>query len=98
MRSSILACLALAATASLHAQTVAPTRGQLLYSNHCGECHSTQMHWREQRLARDWETLKIQVRRFQGIARLDWSDDDIEAVARHLNDSIYRFPQPHALR
>ncbi len=56
------------------------------------------MHWRQQSLARDWESLKGQVRRFQGIARLQWSEEDIEAVARHLNETIYRFPQSQARR
>ena len=98
MRILIAPLLALATVASAHAQTATPTRGQLLYANHCVECHNTQMHWRAQRLARDWSSLKGQVRRFQDLARLDWNDDDIEAVARHLNDTIYRFPQPHARR
>jgi hypothetical protein len=38
------------------------------------------------------------VRRFQGLASLAWSDDDIEAVARHLNDTIYHFPERQARR
>jgi mono/diheme cytochrome c family protein len=98
MRALSAFLLALAAAAPAHAQGSSPGRGQLLYSTHCVECHTTRMHWRDQRLARDYETLKSQVRRFQGIARLDWSDEDIEAVARHLNDTIYRFPQSQASR
>lgn len=82
--------LLLAASAA-HAQ--APGRGELLYSNHCIECHTTQMHWRDQRLARDWGSLRAQVRRWQAEARLAWSDEDVEAVTRHLNERIYRFPQ-----
>lgn len=69
------------------------SRGQLLYATHCTSCHSTQMHWREDRLAHDWESLKIHVRRWQGDANLQWTDADIAEVARHLNDTIYRFPQ-----
>lgn len=97
---AILLALAAAAAGGAQAQPegVSPGRGQLLYSTHCVECHTTQMHWREQRLARDWGSLKEQVRRFQGIARLGWTDDDIEAVARHLNDTIYHFPQSQARR
>lgn len=98
MRSLLVLLLALAGAASAHAQGASPGRGQLLYSTHCVECHTTQMHWREQRLARDWGSLKEQVRRFQGIARLGWSEDDIDAVARHLNDTIYRFPHSQASR
>ena len=96
MRRTALALVVVLAAFTAHAQ--APSRGRLLYENHCIECHSTQMHWREQRLARDWGSLKGQVRRFQGIARLQWSEEDIDAVARHLNETIYRFPQSQAAR
>ena len=98
MRSLLAFLLVLAGTAPVHAQGAPATRGALLYANHCVECHTTQMHWREQRLARDWGSLKGQVRRFQGIARLQWSEEDIDAVARHLNDTIYRFPHSQAAR
>lgn len=98
MRSLLVFLLVLAGAAAVHAQGAPATRGQLLYANHCVECHTTQMHWREQRLARDWDSLKGQVRRFQGIARLQWSEEDIDAVARHLNETIYRFPQSQASR
>jgi mono/diheme cytochrome c family protein len=97
MRPLLLA-LAAACAASAHAQNAPAARGQLLYETHCIECHTTQMHWREQRLARDWSTLKFQVRRFQGIAGLAWSDEDVDAVTRYLNDTIYRFPDTHARR
>jgi mono/diheme cytochrome c family protein len=83
-----LACAGLA-----HAQAVAPpSRGQL-YSTHCIECHSTQMHWRTNKQARDWDSLKAQVRRWQATADLGWTEADITEVARHLNETIYQFPQ-----
>lgn len=100
MRVPILV-LALLAAGPLFAQPATPhtpTRGELLYSNHCIECHTVQMHWRTLKLARDWDSLKYQVRRWQGEANLEWSEDDIDAVARHLNDTIYRFPVPQARR
>jgi mono/diheme cytochrome c family protein len=78
--------------APVSAQT--PGRGELLYANHCGACHGVQMHWRNKKLATDWNTLLAQVRRWQDAARLDWSDADIEAVARYLNAGIYRYPEP----
>ncbi len=92
-----VAALACVTACTAQAQTV-PSRGQLLYGNHCIECHSTQMHWRAGRLARDWDSLAAQVRRWQGEARLGWSDEDIAAVTRHLNDTIYQFPRPQAKR
>ena len=65
----------------------------MLYSTHCIECHTTQMHWRAQRKAVDWETLRFQVRRWQGVVGLGWSDTDIDDAARYLNDTIYKFPR-----
>ena len=60
----------------VQAQTAPPpTRGQLLYSTHCGACHSVQMHWRTLSQARDWDSLKAQVRRWQNTAALQWSED-----------------------
>ncbi len=67
------------------------SRGELLYATHCGTCHSEQMHWRVKKQATDWNSLKVQVRRWQGNASLNWSDDDIVEVARYLNARFYRF-------
>ena len=88
---------ALAATAPAAAQEYdRPTRGRLLYETHCIACHRTQVHWRDQRLARDWPALVAQVRDWQQRAHLGWSEGDIVEVARHLNDTIYRFERPLA--
>ena len=95
MRSSLASLLLLVAAWPLHAQPSAD-RGQLLYETHCVSCHSSEMHWRDQRLARDWDSLKAQVRRWQEAAGLQWSEDDIRAVAAHLNATVYHFPQPQA--
>lgn len=72
------------------------SRGSLLYSTHCIACHSTQMHWRDARIARDWPGLKAEVRRWQAAARLAWGDEDITEVARHLNALYYGFVEPQA--
>ena len=90
---SVSSALLLVATAA-SAQTAAPSRGALLYDTHCVGCHTTQKHWRDNRVARDWDGVKFQVRRWQGNNALGWSDDDIEAVADHLNRSIYRYSKP----
>jgi mono/diheme cytochrome c family protein len=93
-----LAALAALGTpgAAAHAQgAAAPTRGELLYATHCIACHTTQMHWRDERRAKDWESLKAQVRRWQATAGLQWSDADIAEVARHLNQTIYHYAQPY---
>ena len=99
MRPAFLASVVLLGAALPPASgQVPPSRGALLYGNHCVECHDARMHWRDQRLARDWGSLKAQVRRWQGEANLQWSEDEIDAVARHLNDTNYRLTpaRPHA--
>ncbi len=94
IRITLLAvCACVGAVA--HAQTnPAQTRGALLYNTHCIECHTTQIHWREQRQARDWPSLKAQVGAWQARAGLKWSEADVVEVARHLNATVYQFPQP----
>ena len=74
----------------------AQNRGELLYSTHCGACHTAQMHWRASRAVTDWTSLKAEVRKWQVAASLAWSDDDVLDVARYLNDSIYHFVDTRA--
>lgn len=78
-----------------HAQPLpVQTRGELLYTTHCISCHTKQMHWRNDKQATNWESLKFQVRRWQGNAGLQWGEADITDVARYLNETIYRYPPP----
>lgn len=81
--------LALAASPAL-----GQSRGELLYNTHCVACHSVQMHWRDNKLAVDWPTLLDQVQQWQAAAQLAWSADDVERVARYLNDTSYHFKAP----
>ena len=71
-----------------------PTRGELLYTTHCIACHTAQVHWREKKIATDWTRLHSQVRRWQVNSGLEWSDEDITAVARYLNALHYHYPMP----
>jgi mono/diheme cytochrome c family protein len=68
-------------------------RGELLYSTHCTACHSAQIHWRDKKIATDWDSLKAEVQRWQGIAGQVWSDNDIVEVARYLNARYYHYPE-----
>jgi mono/diheme cytochrome c family protein len=71
----------------------AQSRGALLYQTHCIACHDTQIHWRRDRLAKDWSSLSAQVRRWQANTGLNWTDEEIDEVVRYLNSTIYRFPE-----
>jgi mono/diheme cytochrome c family protein len=86
--------IALAGLFALAGAASAQSRGELLYTTHCIACHSTQMHWREQRRATDLDSLKEQVRLWQGRALLSWTEEDIVEVTRYLNQRIYHFDEP----
>ncbi len=85
---TLLSCGLFAAPAAM-----GQSRGELLYTTHCISCHTTEMHWRDNRAARNWPALKAQVRRWQDAASLAWGDSDILDVSRYLNETIYHFEQ-----
>lgn len=68
-------------------------RGELLYNTHCVACHNAEVHWRNQRLATDWKSLNVQVRRWQSAIQLNWDDADIASTASYLNSLYYLFPE-----
>lgn len=68
------------------------SRGELLYATHCSACHTSKIHWREQKLAIDWNSLKVQVRRWQASIGLGWSEEEIMDVTHYLNAVHYGFP------
>ena len=68
------------------------TRGELLYTKHCVACHTTQVHWRDKKLATDWKSLQAQVRRWQSATGQKWSEPDISEVAHYLNTLYYHYP------
>lgn len=68
------------------------TRGELLYSTHCITCHTAIIHWREKKLATDFQSLETQVRRWQSNSSLGWSEDEITDVTHYLNRTYYYFP------
>ena len=72
----------------------ANSRGELLYSTHCIGCHTTQVHWRDKKLATDWASLAVQIERWQKNANLSWNSEDVDAVARYLNGAYYHFSPP----
>ena len=90
----ICALLLSMSLAEVKAAAFAEGRGEMLYQNHCIACHTAQVHWREQRLAKDWASLRVQVRRWERNTGLTWSDEDIEAVSQYLNQLYYQFPDP----
>jgi len=84
--------LAAAFSVALAAAAQTPSRGALLYDTHCIACHTKEVHWRERKLASDWQSLAAETRRWQRNIGLGWSDEEIDDVVRYLNTTIYRFP------
>jgi mono/diheme cytochrome c family protein len=87
------AVVVLAALLAGAAPAAAQGRGELLYNTHCIACHSSQLHWRDNKQVADWSSLRAQVRRWQAAASLAWTDDDIEQVAQYLNGAFYHLPR-----
>jgi len=88
-------CLGVAVNLAASAQTATPaSRGELLYTTHCVACHTTEVHWRQKKLATDWASLDRQVRRWAGNVGLAWTDGDIVEVTRFLNSAHYHFATP----
>lgn len=92
VRSLIGAALTVAfAAASAESLGASDSRGELLYSTYCIGCHTTQVYWREKKLATDWISLDRQIRRWQSNVGLSLGDDDVAAIARYLNEHYYHF-------
>lgn len=97
LRKTILAALFVLSGNIAHADVKPlpnPTRGELLYSTHCIACHNAEMHWRNKKLATDWQSLQSEVRRWQGASGLGWGDEEVVEVARYLNALHYHYPAP----
>jgi hypothetical protein len=67
------------------------SRAALLYENHCKLCHSQQIHWRDKKIANNWESLIVQVDFWQHASGLDWTKADIKEVSRYLNAQFYHY-------
>lgn len=92
------ACAAWGAACALGTEPAAapppPDRGAVLYEMRCRGCHAESVHSRGKRLAADFPAVRAWVERWSATLRLQWSEDEIDDVAIHLNRRYYRFPCP----
>ncbi len=87
--------LAVAIAALLAALPVqSADRAQTLHDTYCVMCHTTQVYTRSDRLARDYDGLRAQVKRWQENVSLKWSESDIDLVAGYLAQRYYKMPCP----
>jgi hypothetical protein len=70
-----------------------PSRGQLLYENHCRGCHESVVHITSKRKVRTLPALRDQVSRWAATAKLPWGVAEIEDVANYLDRRYYQFNQ-----
>ncbi len=90
----IACCLFWGMPAMAHAEAgESGTRGALLYATYCNACHTSKIHWREQKAATDMDSLYTEVRRWQDNIGQEWTDAEIADVARYLNTRYYHFPE-----
>jgi len=68
----------------------AESRGQMLYENHCQECHTSVVHIRERHRVRSMDDLEHWVKRWAGTLKLPWNVDDIHDVVDYLNQRYYK--------
>ena len=69
----------------------APNNAHALMTQHCVQCHGTEVYTRNDRKVNSLDGLGRQVRRCEIALELRWFDEDIQAVTDHLNDQFYRF-------
>ena len=68
-----------------------PSRGQLLYENHCMACHESMVHIRSRQKIKSLPALQAEVARWALNANLPWGNTEVEEVARHLDNRYYHF-------
>jgi hypothetical protein len=67
------------------------SRGEMLYRNHCIECHNQQIHWRDARIAKDLNGIEREVQRWQDAIGVHWTSDEVNEVSRYLNRTYYLY-------
>jgi mono/diheme cytochrome c family protein len=69
-------------------------RGAALYESRCGECHTTSVHGRAKRVAKDFNDVRGWVNRWNDNLGLHWGDEEIDDVSVYLNNTYYRYACP----
>lgn len=69
------------------------SRGQMLYENHCLRCHAEGVHLRATSKVHNLDDLAHAVKKWAGLQRLNWQQDDLRDVADYMNHKYYKFPK-----
>ncbi len=65
------------------------------HDTYCIACHDTSVYTRDDRLARDYDSLRAQVDRWQSNISLSWGKEEIDRMASWLATRYYRMPCPN---
>jgi mono/diheme cytochrome c family protein len=86
-----LACILLVGLhASMgHAQAPDPSRGQMLYENHCRFCHTPKVHERPNKAPLTRAQLRSIVNDWQRQEGLSWTPQDTDEVVEYLVRTRY---------
>lgn len=87
----VLGCLSLVSVVcAAPTQKTAKLRGQMLYDNHCMHCHAEGVHLRATSKVHSLDDLAHEVKKWAGLQRLDWNQDDLRDVADYMNRKYYK--------
>lgn len=68
-----------------------PSRGQMLYENHCMSCHESVVFIRDKRRIQSLKALRGKVSHWASYLHLRWGKEEVEEVVSHLNSQYYKF-------
>lgn len=75
-----------------------PSRGQLLYENHCMGCHESVAQIRTRQQVKSHAALREAVARWATNINLPWGKEEIEEVTRYLGTQYYKFEKQSNLK
>ena len=92
--ASIVVLLTITLAVGLPARATDPVRGKRLHDNACVFCHDTSMYSRSEGKVRSFEALREEVRVWAGEAMPEWGQNEVDDIARYLNDTFFQFSCP----
>ena len=69
-----------------------PSRGHMLYENHCTGCHESTAYIRAKRKAVNYKEAGNWVNQRADWLNLNWSDIEKQDVLQYLNERYYKYP------
>lgn len=87
-------CVVALSTLATCANAADTDRGKALYESRCDTCHETSVHSRAARSASTFDHIRAFVSRWDRELGQIWTIEEINEVARYLNERYYHYPCP----